>query len=53
MEKCCAEFFKPGRKTYFKNLSNTISQNSNNNLSLKVIYFLDYLKLKNSLHKKP
>jgi hypothetical protein len=38
-------------KKYFKNLSNTISGNSNNNFSLKVIYFLDYLKLKNSLHK--
>lgn len=31
---------------YFKNFSNTISQDNNNNLSLKVIYFLDYLKFK-------
>jgi len=33
-------------KQYFKNLGNTISGESNNNFSLKVIYFLDYLKLK-------
>lgn len=33
-------------KGYFRNFSNTISQDNNNNLSLKVIYFLDYLKLK-------
>ena len=39
------------QKQYFKNLSNTISQNGNNNFSLKVIYFLDYLKFKNSFHK--
>ncbi len=38
-------------KQYFKNLSNTISQDNNNNLSLKVIYFLDYLKFKNSVRK--
>ena len=36
---------------YFKNLSNTIGGASNNNLSLKVIYFLDYLRLKNVGHK--
>jgi len=47
------DFSNQVEKQYFKNLGNTISQNSNNNLSLKVIYFLDYLKLKNSLHKKP
>ena len=42
-------------KRYFKNLGNTISGDSNNNFSVKVIYFLDYLKLKkyiNNLHKK-
>jgi Domain of unknown function (DUF5916) len=42
-------------KRYFKNLGNTIGGDSNNNFSVKVIYFLDYLKLKkyiNSLHKK-
>ncbi|CAN5308024.1 hypothetical protein BH11BAC6_BH11BAC6_04570 [soil metagenome] len=31
---------------YLKNLSNTITQNNNNNFSLKVIYFLDYLKFR-------
>jgi hypothetical protein len=36
---------------YFKNLTNTIDEGSNNNLSLKVIYFLDYLKLKHGGHK--
>jgi hypothetical protein len=39
------------QKGYFKNLTNVVSENSNNNFSLKVIYFLDYLKLKNSLRK--
>ena len=33
-------------KNYFKNFSNTIEADQNNNLSLKVIYFLDYLQLK-------
>jgi hypothetical protein len=43
------------QKQYFKNMGNTISGESDNNFSLKVIYFLDYLKLKNSFgkaHKK-
>jgi uncharacterized protein YbcV (DUF1398 family) len=31
---------------YFKNFDNTISSPQNNNLSIKVIYFLDYLDLK-------
>ena len=31
---------------YFKNFDNTINADDNNNLSLKVIYFLDYLQLK-------
>jgi hypothetical protein len=42
-------------KEYFKNLGNTIDGDSNNNFSVKVIFFLDYLKLKkyiNNLHKK-
>ena len=38
-------------KQYFKNLSNTVSQNNNNNFSLKVIYFLDYLKFKGQADK--
>ena len=35
---------------YFKNLGNTLDQSHNNNISFKVLYFLDYLQLKN--HKK-
>lgn len=35
---------------YFKNLGNTVATNQNNNFSLKVIYFLDYLKLKKNKH---
>jgi Domain of unknown function (DUF5916) len=31
---------------YFKNFANTIEADQNNNISLKVIYFLDYLQLK-------
>ncbi|MES1224600.1 MAG: DUF5916 domain-containing protein, partial [Bacteroidota bacterium] len=31
---------------YMKNLGNTLGSAQNNNLSLRVIYFLDYLKLK-------
>jgi len=31
---------------YFKNFSKTMKTDDNNNLSLKVIYFLDYLQLK-------
>jgi len=33
-------------KSYIKNLGNTIEADQNNNISLKVIYFLDYLQLK-------
>lgn len=33
-------------KSYFKNFGNTIESDQNNNISLKVIYFLDYLQLK-------
>jgi hypothetical protein len=32
--------------SYFKNFSNTVSGTQNNNLSLKVIYFLDYLNIR-------
>jgi len=31
---------------YFRNFNNTMNADDNNNLSLKVIYFLDYLQLK-------
>ena len=37
------DFFE---KNYFKNFGNTIDSDQDNNLSLKVIYFLDYLQLK-------
>lgn len=37
---------------YFKNLDNTLSQSHNNNISFKILYFLDYLELKNRLKKK-
>lgn len=33
-------------RDYFKNFGNTIDADQNNNISLKVIYFLDYLDLK-------
>lgn len=33
-------------RNYFKNLGRTIETDQNNNISLKVIYFLDYLSLK-------
>ncbi len=36
--------------SYFKNLGNTLSTDQVNNFSMKVIYFLDYLQIKN--HKK-
>ena len=37
-------------KKYFRNLGQTISEDNNNNVSFKVIYFLDYLQLK---HRPP
>jgi hypothetical protein len=39
-------------KNYFKNFNNTIGSDQNNNISLKVIYFLDYLDFK-KWKKKP
>jgi len=39
-------------KNYFKNFGNTIESDQNNNISLKVIYFLDYLQFKNKLKRK-
>lgn len=33
---------------YFKNLNATLGTSQNNNLSLKIIYYLDYLKLRKS-----
>ena len=37
---------------YFKNLGNTLDQAHNNNISFKILYFLDYLQLKNLKKKK-
>jgi hypothetical protein len=34
------------RDGYFKNLNTTLGASQNNNLSLKLIYYLDYLKLR-------
>jgi hypothetical protein len=39
-------------KKYFTNLRNTINEDNNNNLSVKIIYFLDYLQLKKSSKNK-
>ncbi len=39
-------------KMYFKNFGHTIDSDQNNNISLKVIYFLDYLDLKKWRKKK-
>lgn len=38
--------------TYFENLQNTLQTDQNNNLSVKIIYFLDYLQLKNWTSRK-
>jgi hypothetical protein len=37
---------------YFKNLGNTIEGEQFNSLSIKVIYFLDYITMKRKLKKK-
>lgn len=37
---------------YFKNFNQTMEADDNNNLSLKVIYFLDYLELRKWMKKK-
>ncbi len=38
-------------KNYFLNFANTVEADQNNNFSIKVIYFLDYLKLKKAVNK--
>jgi hypothetical protein len=45
-------FNREFEKTYFKNLDNTISGPQSNSISIRVIYFLDYLTAKQKLHKK-
>lgn len=37
---------------YFKNLKNTLDYSHNNNLSFRILYFLDYLQLKSKKKKK-
>lgn len=51
-------FYRDFEKNYFDNLGNTFKKDDYNNLthfnslSLRVIYFLDYLTIKNRHHKK-
>ena len=45
-------FSRNFERNYFKNASNTISGNQFNSLSLRVIYFLDYLTLKQKKGKR-
>jgi hypothetical protein len=47
------DFKQQAERGYFKNFGNTLEVDQNNNLSLKVIYFLDYLQLKNKKKKTP
>jgi hypothetical protein len=35
------------RRSYFKNFDRTLGEPQNNNLSIKIIYYLDYLKIRN------
>ncbi|HQW83636.1 MAG TPA: DUF5916 domain-containing protein, partial [Ferruginibacter sp.] len=46
------DFNRQFEKNYSKNLSNTINGNQFNSLSVRVIYFLDYLSFKNKIKKK-
>jgi hypothetical protein len=46
-------FDAPFSDNYFKNFDRTMKIPQNNNFSIKVIYFLDYLQLKNWKKKKP
>lgn len=45
------DFKSEVERDYFKNLSRTLETDQNNNISLKVIYFLDYLQLKRGVKK--
>lgn len=45
-------FSRSFEKNYFKNVDNTLSGPQANSLSLRVIYFLDYLTARNKLKKK-
>ena len=45
-------FNRQFEKNYMKNLGNTIEGQQFNSLSLRVIYFLDYLTVRNKLKRK-
>jgi Domain of unknown function (DUF5916) len=47
------DFNRETDHAYFKNFSNTMKADDNNNISFKVIYFLDYLQLKHFKKKGP
>ncbi len=47
------DFNRTTGDSYFKNYQNTMNASDNNNLSFKVIYFLDYLQLKKWKKKTP
>ena len=46
-------FTRDFQKNYFSNFTNIISGPQSNSLSLRVIYFIDYLTAKQHLQKKP
>ncbi len=46
------DFKESVEKNYFQNFSNTMEADQNNNLSLKVIYFLDYLDIRRWTKKR-
>ncbi len=45
-------FSRDFEKNYFRNLGKTTGGPQSNSISIRVIYFLDYLTAKNKLHKK-
>ncbi len=46
------QFNRQATEGYFKNFENTMRQDEVNNLTVKVIYFIDYLQLRKQLKKK-
>lgn len=46
------KFNRQFENNYFKNFSNTVEGNQFNSLSVRVIYFLDYLNFKNKIKRK-
>lgn len=51
-KNAATDFNRLSESGYFKNFSNTLKIEDNNNISFKIIYFLDYLQLKNIKKKK-